>query len=131
MSVGVLIITHNGIGAALFGTADFMIESSPLQIKLLSANRNSDPDELYESACLLVKELDQGDGVLVMTDLLGSTPSNIAHRLIQDARVSIVTGINLSMLIRVMNYPELDLAGLSEKARSGGIDGITIAHGSG
>ena len=126
MSVGVLIISHNGIGAALFGTANFMIKDSPLNVKLLSANRDSDVDDLYESAILLIKELDIGDGVLVLTDLYGSTPSNIANSLHEYANINIVSGLNLSMLIRLFNYPDLNLADLTEKAYSGGIDGITI-----
>lgn len=131
MSVGILIITHNGIGASIYGTANFMIKNNPLSVKLLAANRESDPDELLESAILLLRELDEGDGILVMTDLVGSTPSNIAHRLHEHAQVKIVTGLNLSMLIRVLNYPALNLAELTEKAYSGGIDGVTIDHGNG
>jgi mannose PTS system EIIA component len=126
MSVGILIISHNGIGAALFGTTNFMIKDSPLNVKLLSANRDSDVDDLYESAILLVKELDDGEGVLVLTDLYGSTPNNIANSLHEHANINIVTGLNLSMLIRLFNYPDLNLADLTEKAYSGGIDGITI-----
>ena len=126
MSVGVLIISHNGIGAALFGTANFMIKDSPLNVKLLSANRDSDVDDLYESAILLIKELDTGDGVLVLTDLYGSTPNNIANSLHEYANINIISGLNLSMLIRLFNYPDLNLADLTEKAYSGGIDGITI-----
>ena len=131
MSVGILIISHNGIGAALYGTANFMINDNPLNVKLLSASRECDPDELLESAVLLLGELDQGDGVLVLTDLFGSTPSNIAHRLHEHADVNIVTGINLSMLIRIFNYPNLSLAEMTEKAYSGGIDGVTIDRGNG
>lgn len=126
MSVGVLIISHNGIGAALFGTANFMIKDSPLNVKLVSANRDSDVDDLYESAILLIKELDTGDGVLVLTDLYGSTPNNIANSLHEYANINIISGLNLSMLIRLFNYPDLNLADLTEKAYSGGIDGITI-----
>lgn len=131
MNVGVLIITHNAIGASIFGTANFMIKDCPSNVKLLSANRGSDPEELLESSVQLVKELDQGDGVLVLTDLFGSTPSNIAHRLHEYTNVKIVTGLNLSMLIRVFNYSNLSLDELTEKAYSGGIDGITIDHGNG
>jgi len=126
MSVGILIISHNGIGAALLGTANFMIKDNPLQVKLLSANRDSQADELFETASVLAKELDTGDGVLILTDLFGSTPSNTAHRLHEYATINIVTGLNLSMLIRVFNYPNLKLTEMTEKAYSGGIDGITV-----
>ena len=131
MSVGILIISHNGIGASIFGTANFMIKEIALDIKLLSANRESDPEELLNSAISLLSELDKGDGVLVLTDLYGSTPSNIAHRLHEHAHVNVVSGLNLSMLIRVINYPELNLDDLTEKAYSGGIDGVTIDRGNG
>ena len=131
MSVGILIITHDGIGASLFGTANFMINDNPLNVKLLSANRESDPDELLESAILLVRELEHGDGVLVLTDLFGSTPSNIAQRLHEHANINIVTGLNLSMLIRIFNYPDLSLAEMTKKAYSGGVDGVTIDRGNG
>ncbi|MEQ8288353.1 MAG: PTS fructose transporter subunit IIA [Gammaproteobacteria bacterium] len=129
MSVGILIISHNGIGASVYGTANFMIKDSPLEIKLLSASRESDPDELLETAISLLKELDSGDGILVLTDLIGSTPSNIARKLFEHARVNIVTGLNLSMMIRVLNYPELDLHQLADKAYSGAIDGVSIDRG--
>jgi mannose PTS system EIIA component len=128
MGVGVLIISHDGIGEALLDTASHMIENNPLKINLLAANRECDPDELFNTASSMLEKLDEGDGVLVLTDLLGSTPSNIAHRLCQHAKVNIVTGINLSMLIRVLNYPDLNLADLTEKACSGGIDGVTITR---
>ena len=128
MSVGILIISHDGIGEALLDTANHMIDNNPLKVKLLAASRECDPDDLLKTANSLTEELDEGDGILVLTDLLGSTPSNIAHRLDKFANVNIVTGINLSMLIRVINYPDLNLAELTDKAYSGGVDGITISH---
>ena len=131
MSVGLLIITHNGIGASMLGTAGYMMGDLPIRAKLLAANRESDPDQLQATAIELVRELDEGDGILVLTDLPGSTPSNIARRLHDYARVSVVTGLNLSMLIRVLNYPDLDLDELTDKAYSGGIDGIAIYKANG
>ncbi len=124
MSVGVLIISHDGIGAALFGTATFMVKHNPLRVKLLAANRESEPEELYETAILLIRELNDGDGVLVLTDLFGSTPSNIAQRLQEHENINIVSGLNLSMLIRLFNYADLNLIEMAEKAYSGGIEGI-------
>jgi len=129
MSVGILIISHDGIGEALLDTANHMIGNSPLKVKLLAASRECDPENLLNKANTLVEELEDGDGVLVLTDLLGSTPSNIAHRCGEHTNVNIITGINLSMLIRLFNYPDLSLSDLTQKAFSGGIDGISIVHG--
>lgn len=126
MSVGLLIITHDGIGAALLGTATFMLNDCPLQTRLLTASRDCDPDELIADAIEEIATLDAGDGVLVLTDLYGATPSNIAQKLADQANICAVSGLNLSMLIRVLNYPDLDLKQLAERAVSGGKDGIVL-----
>jgi PTS system ascorbate-specific IIA component len=124
MSIGLLIITHNAIGQALLQTAHNMLEGTPLPAETLDVFSDSDPDELRARAAEIAKRLDQGDGVLVMTDMYGSTPSNIAYNLLEMGRVHVVAGINLPMLVRVLNYPELDLQSLTQKAMSGGSEGI-------
>jgi len=125
MSVGVLIISHDGIGPALLGTATLMLNDCPLQTKLLTVSRDSDPDNLSADAIEQIEALDTGNGVLVLTDLYGSTPCNIAQKLTSQKHIHVVSGLNLSMLIRVFNYPQLTLKELSEKAVSGGKDGIS------
>lgn len=124
MSVGILIISHDGIGPALLGTATLMLDGCPLQTRLLTASRDVDPDQLTADASEQIKSLNTGAGVLVLTDLYGSTPSNIAQRLASKEQVQVVSGLNLSMLIRIYNYPHLSLLDLSDKAVSGGKDGI-------
>ena len=125
MSVGILIMSHDGIGPALLGTATLMLDNCPLQTKLLTASRDCDPDQLMEDAFEQIKNLNTGEGVLILTDLYGSTPCNIAQKLTSQKHVEVVSGLNLSMLIRVFNYPQLTLPELSEKAVSGGQDGIS------
>ena len=125
MSVGILIISHDGIGPAILGTATLMLNDCPLQTKLLTTSRDCDPDQLSEDAIEQVEALDTGEGVLVLTDLYGSTPYNIAQKLTSQRQVHVVSGLNLSMLIRVFNYPKLTLEELSEKAVTGGKDGIS------
>lgn len=125
MSVGILILAHDGIGPALLGTAKLMLDGCPLAAKLLNASTESDPDLLLIDATELTDELDDGGGVLILTDLPGSTPTNIASRIARENdNVRIVSGVNLSMLIRILNYPDCDLEELTEKALSGGRDGI-------
>ena len=75
------------------------------------------------------RALDDGDGVLVLTDLYGSTPSNIAASLLGTGAVQVVAGLNLPMLIRVLNYPAEDLPALADKAVSGGNRGILLCRG--
>ena len=126
MSVGILVISHGNIGLSFIDAAKQMIGKNTLKIKALDANIESTLDELYIKASSLVKEIDQGDGVLILTDLFGSTPSNIAHRLYEKNNISVVTGINLPMLIRILNSSHLNLEAITKKAYSGGVDGIKI-----
>lgn len=124
MSVGLLIISHDGIGSSLLGTAMQMITECPLAVKLLTVERDSEPDEMLEHTRLLLEELDSGEGVLILTDLYGSTPCNVAMACAVHENVNAVSGLNLSMLIRIMNYFDLDLSELTNKAISGGQEGV-------
>ncbi len=127
MNVGLLILTHIGIGPALLGTATLMMDGCPLQAKILTTSADSEPEEIMHHARELIAELDKGDGVLILADLPGSTPYNIAKRLLKSEHIRIVTGMNLSMLIRVLNYPQLGLDDLAAKAVSGGMEGIVLS----
>ncbi len=128
MSVGLLIITHERIGADLLNTAIALLGVRPLNAQVLGVPLDSDPDQAVDAARQRISRLDLGDGVLVLTDLFGSTPCNIATRLQSDGRVVVVAGVNLPMLIRVLNYPRLSLPELVQKAISGGSDGVLLCR---
>jgi mannose PTS system EIIA component len=129
MSIGLLLITHDTIGSSLLESATKMLGLCPLLTETLAVTTDSNPDQLREQAQAMTEDLDQGDGVLVLTDMYGSTPSNIATSLLKRGRVAVVSGINLPMLVRVLNYSPLSLDNLSAKAVSGGCDGIVECHG--
>lgn len=125
--VGLLIITHNKVGQAIFDAATSVLGSCPMAYKVLAVSQDCEPAELIKKAQGYVRELNQGEGVLVITDMYGSTPSNIATKM-ACANVCIITGINLPMLVRIMNYPNLPLNELTEKAVSGGQAGVMIVE---
>lgn len=127
MKVGLLIISHDGLGQALLDTVTNTLGHCPLEVRLLSVSRTADPDILSEQALAFACEIDRGAGLLVLTDIYGSTPSNIACRLQELPAVRVVAGVNLPMLFRIFNYPELGLDALTEKALSGGRDGVISA----
>jgi len=126
MTIGLLLITHNNIGAEILDTAVAMLGHCPLQAEAMDIRQDCNPDVQRHRAKALVEKLDQGDGVLVMTDMYGSTPSNIACGMINGEQVTVVAGVSLPMVVRVMNYPQLDLMTLTEKAESGAHLGIRI-----
>lgn len=126
MSVGLLIIAHQNLGPALLECATTTLGELPLSVEALSVQPDGDPDQMFEDALQLYRQLDSGDGVLVLTDLYGSTPCNIACRLLREAELNlaVISGLNLSMLMRLFSYPDLSLDALLTKADSGGRDGI-------
>ena len=83
-----------------------------------------DPTLLLPQARTLVKELDAGDGVLILTDIYGGTPSNMAAKLVMPDKIEAVAGVSLPMLIRVLNYRDRTLQVIVTKAISGGCEGV-------
>lgn len=128
MRTGLLLITHGNIGRNMLDTVTEILGSCPLHAEALAVSPDSDPDILFKTASRLCTELDQGGGVLVMTDLYGSTPSNIATRLLDRNNLSVISGVNIPMLIRTLNYPEINLDTLCEKAVNGARDGVIISN---
>lgn len=124
--IGVLLITHGRLGAHFVDTLGGMLGELSLPTEVLEVHRNDDPDVHVERAASAMAELDHGNGVLVMTDAFGSTPSNIANRAHERATGDslVVTGINLPMLIRIYNYPQLSLAAAADSAIEAGRNGI-------
>lgn len=144
--VGILVIAHNKIGQQLVETATDMLDRACPQLRSLEVKQDDDPVHLLTRARRLLGEIQQGAGVLVLTDMYGSTPSNIAHRLHlsegsakqaanqaetpepeSSAGIRVIVGINLPMLVRTLNYAHLPLDELAVKALSGGHDGILDA----
>jgi len=127
MTTGLLIISHDNVGNALVETASSILGMHPMLLEIISVSSACAPDDVVEKACAAIRRLDKGDGVLVVTDMYGATPSNVANRLCkQGTPVKVVAGMNLPMLVRVLNYPDLSLDELVYKAISGGQEGIFV-----
>jgi mannose PTS system EIIA component len=125
MSVSLLVISHHNVGDALVNAAKATFGGQlPLIVKIVNVGTDADPDHLLTQVKQIISEINHGDGVLILTDLFGSTPSNIAHKLQDTKHCHIVSGLNLPMLIRVFNYPECDLNKLTDIALQGGLAGI-------
>ena len=125
---GLLLIMHGRLGDDMPDAAKEILTDCPLATASIAVNSNSDPDQLLETANRLCDDLDNGDGVLILTDLYGSTPSNIANRLTDTHNASVISGANLPMLLRILNYPEMSLEALCDKAANGARDGIVVTR---
>lgn len=125
MSVGVLLITHEGIGPGLIAVATGLLRRLPLRVEAFEVPLDGDPDALLPLASAALRRVDGGFGVLVLTDLYGATPSNLAAKLARlGTPVRRVSALSLPMLMRVMNYADLDLDELPAVAAAGARNGV-------
>jgi PTS system ascorbate-specific IIA component len=123
--IGLLIVSHGAFGESLIHSASHVLGRRPLYLRQLGVTVHDDPDAILPVAQDLIRFLDQGRGVLVMTDIYGATPSNIASRLLVPGRVEGLAGVNLPMLIRALTYREsCELQELIGKSLSGAEEGL-------
>ena len=122
--IGILIVAHGAFGEALIHSASHVLGRRPLRVLQVGVTVHDDPEEIRPQAAALLHQLDEGDGVLVLTDIYGATPGNIALKLLEPGRVEGVSGVNLPMLIRALTYRDQGLARTVEKALSGGTEGV-------
>jgi len=127
--IGVLLITHGTLGESLIHCASHVLNKRPTRLKQLSITAQDDPFNLLPQARAIVKELDDGDGVLILTDMYGGSPANIGAKLIVPGKIEGVAGVNLPMLIRVLTYRDKPLQTIVTKAVSGGCDGVVRMPG--
>ena len=122
--IGILIVSHGTLGESLIHSASHVLGKRPLFLRQLGVTVHDDPDAILPVAEDLIRFLDQGQGVLVLTDIYGATPSNIAVKLLQPGRVEGLAGVNLPMLVRALTYRDEPLAVVLEKSLSGASEGI-------
>ena len=130
--VGVLLIAHQPLASALASSALHVFSRDPRcgnwRLRALDVAPDAEPAEVEQQARRDVQQLDDGHGVLVLTDCLGATPANVAARLAEPGRVEVIAGANLPMLLRALCYCDASkdsLASLAEKAIAGGTRGVT------
>ncbi|MCS4231936.1 PTS system ascorbate-specific IIA component [Stenotrophomonas maltophilia] len=127
MTCGILLVTHPGVGSALLEVATRLLRHLPLKTEAFDVPFDADLDALLPLASTALRRVDGGDGVLILTDLYGASPSNLAAQL---ARLGTparrVAALSLPMLLRVMNYPEQGLDQLPATAAAGARNGAIV-----
>jgi len=127
MTVGILLITHPGVGNALLDTATGMLGRLPLAAAAFELAFDADMAAALPRASAALKKVATEDGTLLLTDVYGASPARLAHQL---ARIAgpcrRVAGLSLPMLLRVMNYGEQSLDELARIAANGGRNGVVI-----
>ncbi|HNC52761.1 MAG TPA: PTS fructose transporter subunit IIA [Accumulibacter sp.] len=122
--IGILLITHGSFGESLIQNVCHVLNKRPPLIAQLGVAAQDDPLDVLPLANLLLKEVDDGEGVVVMTDIFGATPGNLALKLLAPGHVEGIAGVNLPMLLRALTYREKGMETMLQKAVSGAHDGV-------
>ncbi len=122
--IGIFLITHGTLGESLIQCACHVMNRRPPQIVQLGVSGQDDPLDALPLARQLITVVDGGDGVLILTDILGATPANIAAKLLVPGHIEGVAGANLPMLLRAITYRERSMDMLVKKAVAGACEGV-------
>ena len=121
--VGILLLTHAPLGQAFIDAATHVFRGRPERLEAIDVNADQDTVEVRRLASEAICRIDDGSGVLVMTDVMGGTPSNCTLPLSQPGHVEVVAGISLPMLLRALTYRNDTLDVVVEMALAGGQNG--------
>ena len=122
--IGIFLLTHATYGESLIQCACHVLNKRPPQIVQLGMAAQDDPLDTLPLAREMLKLVDSGRGAVILTDIYGATPSNLAMKLLEPGRVEGIAGVNLPMLLRAIAYRDKDLETLLTRAVSGGRDGV-------
>ena len=122
--VGILLLTHAPLGQAFIAAVTHVFRSPPAQVEALDVIADQDPEEVRRLACNAIARVNDGAGVLVITDMMGGTPSNCTLPLCVPGKVEVIAGISLPMLLRAISYRHNTLDVTVEMALAGGQSGV-------
>ena len=126
--IGIFLVTHGTFGESLIQNVCHVLDKRPPLIAQLGVAAQDDPLDILPMARLLLNEVDEGEGVLILTDILGATPANLSLKLLDPGRIEGVAGVSLLMLLRALTYRKSGMEILLQKAVSGGHDGVINMH---
>jgi mannose/fructose-specific phosphotransferase system component IIA len=124
MSIALIFITHEGIASNLLTVGESIIQKPNQNIAFSEVPMDESVESVITDTEDKLLQLDIDEGIIFITDIFGSTPSNIAHELARKYSAPLLSGVNLPMVIRLLGYRDLSVNGLLEKAQDGAIQGI-------
>jgi PTS system mannose-specific IIA component len=128
--IGIVIVTHCQLGDALIGAAEFIIGSRPESLESISIDLNENAEKLRDKISQGIKKVKGPDGVLILTDMFGGTPSNLSYSFLEEGRIEVLSGVNLPVLIQAVNRREkMKLDELATDLESFGKKSISLASG--
>lgn len=128
--IGVLIVTHEKLGDALIDAAEFILAAKLEATMAISININENAKKLRDKIARGIKKVDRQQGVIILTDMFGGTPSNLSYSFLDEGYVEVLSGVNLPILIKAVNERStMDLSKLAECLEEYGKKSISMASG--
>lgn len=121
--IGILLLTHAPLGNAFIEAATHVFRGRPARMEAIDVRADQDTVEVNRLAQAAIARIDDGSGVLVITDVMGGTPSNCTLRLCDPGHIEVIAGISLPMLLRALTYRNDTLDVVLEMALAGGQSG--------
>lgn len=125
--ISLLILAYNNLGYDIADAAAHILGVELQQLNIVSISYDDTPAKLESTLEQIISDMDQDHRIIILTDIYGATHTNIASKYLVPGKIDMVSGLNLPMLLRVMNYRNLPLDELVNKAISGGQEGITTS----
>ena len=124
MSTALFFITHEGIASNLLKTGEAIVQKPNDNLSFIEVPMDSAIDKTINSIESKIKQLTLDEGIFFITDIYGSTPGNIAQQLASKYKTHLITGVNLPMILRLLNYRNEPAENLLQKALEGAHHGI-------
>ena len=128
--IGIVIVTHNRLGEALIESAEFIVGKRSKNLEAVSIDLNQNAESLRKKIADGIKKVDKKDGVLILTDMFGGTPSNLSYSFLEEGHIEVLSGVNLPVLIQAVNHREkMGLVELGNNLEKFGKKSISLASG--
>jgi PTS system mannose-specific IIA component len=125
--VGIVIVTHLRLGEELLAVAELIVGKLK-QFDAVSIDPSEGVEEIREKISASIRKVDRGEGILILTDMFGGTPSNISLSFLEESKIEVITGVNLPMLLKLSTYEgEGDLVELAQFIKTYGQKNINLA----
>jgi mannose PTS system EIIA component len=125
--IGVVVVTHGQLATELVNAAETIVGDQP-GFAAVSIGWHDAVELARDEIAEAIARVDSGSGVIVLTDMFGGTPSNLAITFLAETRVEVITGVNLPMLLKLAGTREVaDLRELARRIREDGRTGIWVA----
>lgn len=128
--IGIVIVTHSQLGEALIGAAEFIIGRRPESIESVSIDLSESAEKLREKIARGIKKVKEQEGVIILTDMFGGTPSNLSYSFLEEGHIEVLSGVNLPILIQAVNTrKKMELDQLATNLEAFGKKSISLASG--